>query len=196
MSSVSRQQLEAYLKGLTLTKCKVLDIGGSQLPINNRLGYHEGCEFHIMDLESPHEEKEKAKYIFDIQKSEGLDELGINRSFNTAFCIEVSEYWFDPLTALKNIHSLLVPDGILVISFHFIYPLHKPQGKDYLRYTKYGAIKLLEEAGFSIKQYQPRTVRHPGTMLAFYRSEQFKHDKEEDPQTLLETGCVIMAQKI
>jgi len=196
MSSFSRQQLEEYLKSILVDNCKVIDIGGSQLPIQQRVKVTGNCDFKIMDLEQPHENKQKPDYVFDIQDGINISSLGINRTFNIAFCIEVSEYWYDPLKALQNICSLLMPDGIIIISFHFFYPLHKPRGQDYLRYTKYGAMKLLEKAGFKITQYFPRKARHSGTTFAWFRSEGFKYDREEDPETLVETGCVIMAQKI
>lgn len=196
MSSYSREQLESYLKGMTVDNCKVIDIGGSQLPIQQRVKVVGNCDFKIMDLEQPHESKQPPDYMFDIQEGDDIEKLGINRTFNIAFCIEVSEYWYDPVKALRNIWNLIIPGGLIVISFHFLYPLHKPRGKDYLRYTKYGAIKLLENAGFAIKQYYPRNSRHPGTTYAWFRSEGFRYDKEEDKDLLLETGCVIMAQKI
>lgn len=197
MSSYSRQQLEDFLKVVrVLDDTKVLDIGGSQLPIQKRIQSSKGVTFKIMDLEQPHETQVKPDYVFDIQSTEPISALGINRTFHVVFCIEVSEYWFDPLTALRNIHQTLKSGGNLFISFHFMYPLHMPTGKDYLRYTKYGAMKLLEEAGFKVVRYFPRKVRHVGTMLAFHRSEGFKSDKSETEDALSDSGCIIIAQKI
>lgn len=200
MSSYSRQQLENFASKVVIEArdgtALVLDIGGSQLPIENRVAKIGDVRFEIMDLPNPHEEKQKAQYICDIQDTDTISKLNINDRFMFAFCFEVSEYWLDPLNALKNIHSTLKQNGILMISFHFIYPLHKPTGYDFLRYTRYGAIKLLEKAGFRIVSYQARNMNHPATAKAFFRSEGFKPDRDESEQHLLEQGCIIVAEKI
>ena len=68
MSSNSRIQLEDWIKEIRLPALsKVLDIGGSQLPVNKRLGYKgEGSEFTILDLETPHICKEKPDIVWDL----------------------------------------------------------------------------------------------------------------------------------
>ena len=93
--------------------------------------------------------------------------------FNNVFCIEVFEYIFNPFQALKNINLLLKQGGILYISFHTWYGLHKPEGEDYLRYTKYGIEKLLKETGFEIVEMLPKTVNQEarGALQEFYNDE-------------------------
>lgn len=76
--------------------------------------------------------------------------------FDQIFCLETFEYIFDPITALRNLNKLLKPNGLLFISFLFVYPHHNPEGHDYLRYTRWGVERLLEETGFKILELKPR----------------------------------------
>ena len=77
--------------------------------------------------------------------------------FDVSFCLEVSEYWYDPMMALKNIAKLLKQGGLLYITFHFLYPIHEPKEQDCLRYTRFGVEKLLKHAGFTIEDVLVRT---------------------------------------
>jgi SAM-dependent methyltransferase len=203
MSSYTRQQLESWLKTIDVSD-KVIDIGGSQNPIKGRTKSWNVEEYKILDLETPHECKQKPDIIYDLNDnsttektvmvcpicgsqnfathpfacyenspacqafdsisndSEGIpkiikeNKLDKYEKFDVAFCIEVSEYWWNPIQALKNIATVLKPGGILYISFHFIYPRHYPLGRDYLRYTPEGVEKLLIETGFKIIDHLPR----------------------------------------
>lgn len=166
MSSYSRIQLEKWIKDIKNIKGKILDIGGSQNPIIKRLDKNELYieEYKILDLEYPHQVKEAPEFVWDLN-----DFLPVfpfkdiiepfKTYFDIAFCIEVSEYWYNPIQALKNINWFLKKDGILYISFHFIYPVHNPVEQDYLRYTPRGIEKLLEETGFRILEMQPRLFK-------------------------------------
>lgn len=186
MSSYSRQQLEAWLKGIR-AHGNVLDVGGSQNPVGSRLGGMEPeTRFTILDLERPHEVKRAADIMCDLNlpfdtsewvrnapKYNKRDESQIAWAFDQAFCLEVSEYWWNPYQALKNIHMLLKKDATLYISFQFLYPVHKPTEQDFLRYTDFGAVKLLHEAGFNLVDisYRRTVAAH---IVPFYSAEGMK----------------------
>lgn len=180
MSSNTRMQLEEWLGKIDVPALsRVVDIGGAQNPIKGRTNTWGASLYKILDLENPHEQKRSPDIIGDIehylfdQFVENCDECGeyIGRLlFDIAFCIEVSEYWYRPETALRNIAKNIKQGGILYISFHFIYPHHNPVGKDYLRYTRWGAKKLLEEAGFQIEEIVDR-VTESSSFRAFFRGE-------------------------
>ncbi len=121
---------------------KVLDVGGAQLPISKRIQHEESTEFTILDLEVPHEEKAKVDIIQDLNLI--IESARHSRTFDFAVCLEVSEYWWNPFTALTNIAEMLKQGGRLFISFHFIYPTHNPVNADMLRYTRMGAMKRLD----------------------------------------------------
>ena len=205
MSSFSRQQLEEWVKTIEV-KGRVLDIGGAQLPVKKRLGrVEDGTEFIILDLETPHLDHPKPDLACDIQQEpdwwyNGGDIIETDKNkiklaqafnqFDMAFCLEVSEYWYDPLKALKNIGDFLKQDGILYISFHTVYPEHNPKGQDCLRYTRSGVIKLLEKSGFKIEQIVPR-VATTNLLEAFYRNEKMRGPDLSD-QTI---GLLVKAIK-
>ena len=172
--SRSRTQLEDWLKTIGVYfGSKVLDIGGSQNPVRNRLLFFDNDgEYRILDLEQPHECKQKPDIILDIQKKENP----YTDLFDIVFCLEVSEYWYDPLEALKNITSFMKQGGTLYISFHTLYGLHKPEGLVYLNYTKYGIEKLLKETGFEIEEMISKTITEDGrqALIEFYKAEGMK----------------------
>lgn len=198
MSSFTRQQLEDWLKTIEVKGGRVLDIGGSQNPLSkSRLKIFEPDEYKILDLEQPHECKVKPDYAFDLNKKFDRwkeEEIHYCDSFDIAFCLEVSEYWYNPYQALENINNLLKKDGELYISFHFIYPVHNPIKDDSIRLTPRGVEKLLQEAGFEIVEMKPRLMRYSGLWRDFYMSEEMRPAKEYDKYDW--AGCLIKCKKI
>jgi SAM-dependent methyltransferase len=206
MSSKARQDMEAWLKTIEIpAQSIVLDVGGSQNPIEDRLGNKgEHTDYKILDLEQPHETKQKPDIVMDINVSDAaLSDTHefyhyakiVEGYFDTAFCIEVSEYWFNPFQALDNIQFLLKTGGVLYISFHTLYGLHKPEREDCLRYTRYGIEKLLKETGFEIEEIIPKKITEEGrqALISFYQAEGMKILYNEDT---FKEGYLIRAKKI
>jgi len=187
MGSISREQLESWVKNIELpANSNVLDIGGSQLPVSKRLGDKgEGSKFTILDLEVPHICEKEPDICFDLNDEYYNDEEGCNfqkykkyvEYFDIAFALEISEYLWNPFQALKNISFFLKEGGLLYISFHFVYPVHNPPDEDCLRYTPLGAKKLLENAGFKIMEETPRIAEQPDLLRVFYSNERMRPSK-------------------
>ena len=146
MSNV-RRQLESWLSKIDI-KGSVIDIGGYGRPRGYKILDYKGGD-----------------YIYDLNYE--IPEIS---QFDTALCLEVMEYIWNPVQALKNINKLLKPGGLLYISFHFLFPHHHPKFKDYLRYTKPGIEKLMKETGFTIQEIIPRKAR-TGKLIEFCREE-------------------------
>jgi SAM-dependent methyltransferase len=189
MASYSRQQLENWLKTIEV-KGKVLDIGGSQNPIKGRTAKWEAEEYKILDLETPHECKQKPDIVGDVQCPYLAIEY-FEKYFDIAFCLEVSEYWFDPIMALTNIGFSLKNGGILYISLHLFYQIHNPDRLDYLRYTPDGAERILKETGFEIVEHKYR-IAEKANMNAIYRQEAMRGN----PKWGNVIGSLITAKKI
>lgn len=153
MSSRTRTQLEKWIATKELSG-KILDVGGAQLSIKGRAKIGEGSEIKVLDLPYPHQ-GDKPDIEYDLNMPGIVDPTP---EFDYAVCLEVSEYWFDPVMALANINMFMKQGARLLISFHFIYPVHNPVEQDYLRYTRGGALKLLDFTGFEIKEITPRTA--------------------------------------
>ncbi len=193
--SRTREQLEKWIEEIEVpNNSRVLDIGGSQNPIQKRLkNKGENTEYKILDLEQPHECKRKPDIVMDIQTIDGLLNPNRNEAFDVAFCIEVSEYWHNPLLALEHIKFALKCGGVLYISFHFIYPMHNPIEEDCLRYTRFGCVKLLEEAEFEIALITPRMAEEMSPM-EFYSKEKMRPTKNVSFHN--EIGYLVRAVKI
>jgi SAM-dependent methyltransferase len=200
MSSIFRQQLESHLKTIDVSG-RVLDIGGSQMALKGRTKSWGPKEYKVLDVENRGEEVD---YLLDIQKESDItlrrDEVFwgkcVLKQFDMVFCLEVMEYLIDPFQAVKNMARLCRSGGTLIISFPFVYPLHPPHGKDFMRYTKYGAIELLQRNHFKVQQYMPRTFNGIKEWNQLLRSEGYKFDRAESEDTLNENGCLIIATKI
>ena len=186
MSSKTRIQLEEWLKTIEIVGGSILDVGGSQNPVTKRLmntAIHFD-EYKILDLEVPHQCKQKPDIIQDlnipeIYDSKNLPNYGkgvVDKEFDVVFCLEVTEYLWNPVGALKLLNEYLKVGGILYISFHFIYPVHNPVKDDYMRYTSRGVEKLLEETGFEIVEHVNRTSESE-LLQGFYSQEEMRPAK-------------------
>jgi len=191
LASYSRQQLENWLKTLEVKVDSLIDVGGSQNPVKGRTKSWEVKDYKILDLKQPHECKQKPDYTWDL--NDEAREAWPKEMADMIFCLEVSEYWWNPFQALKNIHHFLKSNGKLYISFHFLYPLHEPKEQDYLRYTKFGVKKLLEESGFRIEKIIPRKTQKLSPMT-LYNAEQMRPSKTYNDHA--EIGFLIECIKI
>ena len=199
MGSKTRQQLEDWLSVIDVDTDRVIDIGGSQLSIMNRVNKWKVNEYKVLDLEVPHECKQKPDIIFDLNTDGRLsynEKKELDKQFDMAFCLEVTEYLYDPMKAVKNIASMLKTGGTLFISFHFIYPVHNPPKEDCMRYTVVGAEKLLKAAGFEIVFNRTRLGFNNAmqSLFDFYSKEKMRPTKLENCHN--EIGCLIECKKL
>ncbi len=195
MASAWRQHLENFLKTLEIECESVIDIGGSQLPVSSRLKKFIVKDYKIIDLPDPHETKRKADYSLDIQDTFailGLKRAGLKEA-NVVFCLEVSEYWVNPVSALKSIKELMRKGGVLFISFHWTYPVHKPTGKDYLRYSVDGAKELLKYVGLKVEEVYPHRI---DSDEYFNFIEKFRYKADYNNKNGDVGGFIIKAKKI
>lgn len=142
-SSRHRKFLEKSL-GDIIAFGKVLDIGGAQRPIRDRLSkLSQIKEYKILDLPQPHADSDQViDFSLNIESelTEKILKTIQNNNFDSIFCIEVSLYWSDPARAMRNIANLMAKNSTLYINFHSNYAIQKPNGLDGLRYT-YDAVR-------------------------------------------------------
>ncbi|GEM_PF-3650583 len=92
----------------------------------------------------------------DVKRHEGVDAIADvtrlqfkSNSFDVVFCIAVLEHVFECRKAVKEIHRVLKPNGSLILSVPFLYPIHDPPN-DYWRFTEFGLRELL--SGFLVTE--------------------------------------------
>lgn len=151
MASSYRRTLEEWLANLDVSADSVLDIGGSQLPVNKRVRSWNVIDYKIADLPSPH--KDSSKPDIEINMNQKNDTV---EQFAVVFCLEVFEYIWNPVQAFKTLHDVTQEGGTIYVSFPSIYPLHQPIEDDALRYMPAGIQKLAQHAGLVVANMTPR----------------------------------------
>jgi len=203
--SYYREQLEEFLSNLEIETDKVIDIGGGSNPVKDRVKKWKVNDYVILDNEL---EKMKVKpdIVLDMNDDITLYKAKnilnhtpyyekIYDGFDIAFCLEVAEYWYNPLQALNNINKLLKKNGTLYISFPFIYPHHNPKNKDYLRYTRWGVEKLLEESGFALRLLSARLEKIKEPRIFSWFMKEGMHPTK-DYMSHMEIGYIIKCIKL
>lgn len=152
MSSSYRMELDRWLKELDVKAGRVLDIGGSQLPVKGRTKSWDVKEYLIADLPEPHVGSPKPDIEIDLNEDSPSTYHDKYNDFDLIFCLEVFEYVWNPVEALMQINDLLNDDGRAWVSFPSFYPLHQPVEDDALRYMEGGIRKLAKAAGLKIVQ--------------------------------------------
>ncbi len=70
-----------------------------------------------------------------------------DQSVDIVFATQVIEHVTDPHRMVRECKRILRPDGYLILSGPFYWPLHE-EPHDFFRFTKYGFEHLLKDAGF------------------------------------------------
>jgi SAM-dependent methyltransferase len=177
--SNTRNQLEEWLGNLEIAAEAVADVGGKQLPVKDRVRSWQVQRYDLLDLPE-----------YDLNQPWDLKEI-----YNIAFCLEVFEYIYNPMQAVLNLYSILKSGGELYISFHFIYPHHSGKKIDYLRYTRWGVDKLLQEAGFKSWDIYPRYFKNPQLIEQVYLDENMRGDDSKIKTLYSEQGYLVKAIK-
>jgi len=76
-------------------------------------------------------------------------------SFEQVLCTEVLEHVSSPVALLRDIHRVLAPGGLLILTVPWSARVHHLP-HDYFRYTNFGLGTVLEEAGFSVQRMEER----------------------------------------
>ena len=184
MGSSYRASLESWLKDLSIDCETVIDLGGSQLPVNNRVKSFKCNNYYILDMNMPHKVEQPPIATIDLNNSatnqQGSGYMGFG---DVVFCLEVFEYIYRPEVALNWIRKFLNKNGTAYVTFPFMYPMHEPMADDCLRYTLSGITKLAHLADLDIISVIPR---RPETdqLLRFFSVERLRAAKGHDHNVL------------
>lgn len=183
--SYYRQQLEDWLQTLEVKADLVLDIGGKQLPVKNRVKSWDVKDYKILDLP-----EYDVEYGFAGYESSGTARY--RGKADLVFCLEVFEYLIDPLQAFSNIRKVLKPGGRAFVTFPFVYPHHNELERDSLRYTEPGIRRLAGRTKLSVSKFWYRTDKS-GLLQSFYQADGMKMAKEYPHHQV--TGFVVEFSK-
>ena len=167
-----RIQLNSFLSNLYIDADSILEIGiGKNKNIYTKnLKNWSVKNYKSMDIDS----RFKPDFICDLNK-DFFSKYNFNEKFDIVFALEVMEYVYDPMQAIKNIYNCLNSDGLSFISFHFIYPIHNPIKYDYLRFTPEGVKKIANECGFKdIKIYPRKAKEGKRSLKKFFKKERMQ----------------------
>lgn len=163
-SSRLRKDLEFYLRKLIING-HVLDIGGAQKPIINRVSVSsEFISYHILDINEA-KGAFRTNYKLDIQ-SQSFNNTLVNLEFDHIFCTEVFFYLNDPMQALRNIKLIMSEKTILYVNFMQFFANQRPEGTDLLRYSFDWVQTAAEALGLEIIEVVPsKILRVSGILL-------------------------------
>ena len=187
-----RNKLNEYFKTIAIKADKVLSIG---IDVDDRTFFKsfEAKEFETMDID----EEKHPTYVFDINKQllDDNGDMSINNDlyekFDVVLFINLFDYVYDPMAVHKNLRHLLKPGGLLITNYPFVYPIHKPLGVDYLRYTKNAVNKYLSKTGFDILDRVD--ILGNDLLLDFYQLDGMKKTPDDDHRVI---GYIVQAKKI
>lgn len=142
-----REQIKAWLAGITLWDQTVHDWGSGSKPVS-RYVQHDNVRFITLDKNPLIAEDRRSKdhITADLTEPIHLDPA------DTAFCIEVLEHTLYPQELLENISNNLKPEGSLYLTMPYDFPVHSDD--DYLRLTENGLRAHLQIAGFIIDKLE------------------------------------------
>lgn len=157
--SFYRQQLEQWLSQLDVKADYVIDVGGAQGYVKDRVKSWDVKKYEVFDLPND---------IQDEQPGENAD---------IVFCLEVFEYLIRPAEALVNIADSLRKGGRAYITFAFIYPHHNELQNEGLRYTHHSILRLADYAGLLVSKMDYR-IDPSGKLVDFYNTDGMRVAKE------------------
>lgn len=126
-----QQFFEEKLKAIAARR-KILDVGGGERLQKGLQRYRElfsHTDYQTLDVDP--------RYHPDIVAS--IYEIPLpSSSVGAILCMSVLEHLEDPARAIREMHRILEPDGVILVYTPFIYPYHARPGvyRDYFRFSE------------------------------------------------------------
>lgn len=137
-----------------LLRCDIsgvlVDIGCGQKPYRTLFASHVSQHIGI-DLEDSRHGMSQVDVIGTAYNTNLPDAV-----CDVVLCTEVLEHLERPVDAVHEMNRILKPDGVLILTVPFIWPVHE-QPRDFYRYSEYGLKFIFESANFEIVEIRPLT---------------------------------------
>lgn len=157
---IARPRLEQFLKKYA-TSARTLDIGSGDRPYRHL--FPNSCAVDAQERPGV-----PLDYVADAHDLSVIP----SQSFDVVLCTEVLEHLHTPHRAIAEFRRVLKPQGLLLLSTRFIYPLHETP-IDYFRFTKYGLQHLLRDFHILELQEEAGTIE---TLAILYQRLGFQCD--------------------
>lgn len=141
-----RHERQRYEEVGRLATGRVLDIGCGRQPLRTYL--NASCDYVSLDYPNT------SRALYDAQPHIFGDAHRLpfaDGTFDTIVLLEVLEHFPEPETAIREARRVLAEGGQLIISTHFLYPIHDAP-RDYRRWTRHGLEHLASSSGFVVEQ--------------------------------------------
>ncbi|CAK0763308.1 Class I SAM-dependent methyltransferase [Gammaproteobacteria bacterium] len=135
---------QAMSEAAPLARGRLLDVGCGNKPYRSLFTQVE--EYLGLELDTPRNRQSKQADLF---YDGGIFPI-VDNSFDALLCNQVLEHIFRPEHFLLEIHRVLRPGGVLILTVPLLWPEHE-QPHDCLRYTSFGLRDRLERAGLKIE---------------------------------------------
>jgi len=123
-------------------KGEVLDVGCGRKPYR---AYLQASGYVGLDVDTSVTRKLATADVFYDGKTFPFHDA----SFDGVLCSQVFEHVFTPTEFLGEIHRVLRPGGVLLLTVPFVWDEHE-QPYDFARYSSFGIKAIMEKAGFEI----------------------------------------------
>ena len=121
---------------------RTLDVGCGNKPYEH---LYASSEYIGLEYDTPENRAAKrADYFYDGETFPFED-----ASFDSVVATEVFEHVFNPDRFLDEVHRVLRPGGMLLMTMPFVWDEHE-QPHDFARYSSFGIRHLLEKHGFEV----------------------------------------------
>ncbi len=121
---------------------RCLDIGCGNK--NYEHYYTHVVEYVGLEYDQERNKKKAADFFYD-----GNTFPFENSCFDSVVSNEVLEHVFNPTEHISEMHRVLKPGGMILLTLPFVWDEHE-QPYDFARYSSFGLRHLLEQAGFEI----------------------------------------------
>lgn len=147
------EEVKRYAKG------KLVDIGCGRMP------YRKELEPLIVSYTGVDHPEVSKLYSSELKPEVLADARKLpfsKNSFDTALLLHVLEHVDDPQMVIEEAGRILKPNGVLIISAPFLYPLHD-MPYDWGRYTETALRSFIDDAGLRVVK-----IKKQGNFLVFW----------------------------
>ena len=132
----------------TFSGYRVLDVGAGECPLKTLL-CSRGYTYRSLDVQ-----QNTSESIDFVTRIDGAmpPQIQGEGAFDIVLCTEVLEHVADWGSAFENLHDLLKPSGVCIITTPFFYMLHE-EPYDYWRPTEYALREFARRSRLSVLEY-------------------------------------------